>query len=210
MLRAWSQFVHLVSFEWLLDSRANGGDIILLRSLLIALAVYLLAIGIKHGIDPTRIASFDLRELQLEVGRTIPWLGAIFAAAYVALYARFSSQWMYLADVYNRIKEAEARTARDDYPGSKEAIAAWKAGFIEDASELHLATKSVFVSILRAWGETEEVKRQFIANTPGGEHRFNALMERVRAAYKRHEDKFVSPSQRKEEQLQEVPSKATA
>ncbi len=40
----------------------------------------------------------------------LPTFGAIFAAVYFALYARFASQWSYLANLYNKIKEAETRS----------------------------------------------------------------------------------------------------
>jgi hypothetical protein len=57
-------------------------------------------------------------------------------------YARFSSQWSYLAGVYNQIKAAECRT------GFQETVLAqWKAGFIEDAADLHLLRKAMFASI---------------------------------------------------------------
>src|SRR5687767_5556602 len=100
MLNAWSNFVHWVSFEWILDRRPNGGDIIFLRALLIAFVMYAVAISIKQGLDPASVFSFSHVELAAELRATLAWFGAIFGAVYFALYARFSSQWLYLADVY--------------------------------------------------------------------------------------------------------------
>jgi hypothetical protein len=176
LLKCISPIVTSLSFEWILTStkRPNGGEIVFLRALLIALWVYLLAIAIKHGVDPTRTRELSFREFEIEVCGTLPVLGAILAAVYFALYARFAAQWTYLANLYNQIKEAEARTV--DNGGAKPIIAAWKAGFLEDAEELHLATKRVFAPILRVWGQDAAVEACFITNTPGGKprrvHRF--------------------------------------
>lgn len=189
MLRIWSNFVHVVSFEWLLKKQPNGGDIILLRAVLIAISVYLLVIGIKHGIDPTRITCFNIRELQLEVGATLPWFGAIFGAVYVALYARFSSQWSYLANLYNQIKAAEvaalARLAekKPTNVSAKEVIqklAEWKAGYIEDAEGLHLATKKSFAPIIWFWLRNKDVRNAYIHATPGGAERCQLLIDAVK------------------------------
>jgi hypothetical protein len=189
MLRHWSNFVHVVSFEWLLNKRPNGGDIILLRAVLIAISIYLLVVGIKHGIDPTRTASLKIQELQLEVGSTLPWFGAIFGVVYVALYARFSSQWSYLANLYNQIKAAEVaaltRLAEKKLTNvsAKEVrrkLAEWKAGYIEDAEGLHLATKKSFAPIIWFWLRDKDVRSAYIHATPGGAERCQLLIDAVK------------------------------
>jgi len=116
-------------------------------------------------------------------------LGAFIAALYAALYARFAAQWTYLAHLYNQISQTEARNISD--PKAEPVIAQWKAGFPEDAEELHLATKSLFASVLKRWGDDPQVKKSFMDNTPGGEDRFNALMQDVKNAYERHHAEMV-------------------
>jgi hypothetical protein len=58
-------------------------------------------------------------------------------------------------------------------------IAEWKAGFIEDAENLHMALKSSIVSIISAWGARKEVIEKYIEFTPGGQKRLDKLMSKV-------------------------------
>lgn len=76
----------------------------------------------------------------------------ILAAVYTALYARFSSQWHYLADVYNQIKSVRANE-----PVNARQVEEWKAAFIEDADTLHLVNKPLFASIVSAMGQEPKV-----------------------------------------------------
>ena len=129
--------------------------------------------------------------LREQLPRTFPWFLTVFAAVYVSLYTRFSSQWLYLANLYNQIRNTEARAARekgDRY--LQEVLSIWKAGFLEDAEVLHLAQKGIFVSVVRAWGANESVRQQFIANTYGGEKRLNTLMADVEDSYERHSSRY--------------------
>ena len=173
LLRCWSVLVHVFSAEALLTYRANGGSVIALRSLLITAWVYAAAIGAS--------AVLDLR------GRFayVEWFGAVFAAVYAGLYSRFASQWVYLAGVYNSIKQAETQVQRDSSLAMC-ALADWKAGFIEDALELHLATKSIFAPVILVWGSAPEVTAAFKQHTPGGESFYRDLMETVREACDHH------------------------
>jgi len=95
---------------------------------------------------------------------------------YASLYARYSAQWNYLAGVYNRIKETEARGATD--ATALKAMAQWKAGFIEDADDLHLAGKPMFASTIRAWSNAD-VEQEFVDHTHEGRARWSELMKRV-------------------------------
>lgn len=63
--------------------------------------------------------------------------------------------------------------------GAAERIAEWKAGFAEDAEELHLATKKIFAQVIRTWLDKAEVKDAFIRYTEGGEDRYRNLMKNV-------------------------------
>ncbi len=179
----------IVSGEWLLRNHPNSGGIILLRAIQIAILVFIIVLTFINFIDPTRTWHSDRRELRLQLLEKLPWFGAILAAIYFALYARFASQWTYLANLYNQIKQTEARTAGNDNRALKIIIAEWKAGFFEDAEVLHLATKPVFASVIKAWAEDEAVQEQFIKNTPGGKGRFDRLKESVTKAWERYERK---------------------
>lgn len=70
---------------------------------------------------------------------------AAFGAVYVALYARFSSQWNYLANLYNQIMQCRVK-ANGQY--DKERLARWCAGFVEDAWRLHLLRKPMFTEVV--------------------------------------------------------------
>lgn len=186
LFEVWSYFVKCVSFEWILTEcdKANGGDVILLRSTLTAICIYLPIVGLKSILDPKSVFCFDVTEFRILAADSIEWFGAIFGAVYVALYTRFSSQWQYLASLYNLIKAAESSSDKLD------VIAEWKAGFIEDAADLHLATKCIFASVIHAWGRECEIEAQFVKNSPGGKNRFDRLMKKVDEAYKRHHERL--------------------
>lgn len=178
--KSWSWIVSFGSFEWIMTRtrRPNSGAIVLLRALLISVWAFMLVIAFINLVDPTRSCEFSLRELRTQLVDKLPWAGAIFGAAYAALYARFASQWSYLADLYNLIKQTEASACTNDA-----ALAEWKAGFIEDAQVLHLATKESFVSVIREWGKQDAVKDAFKDNVPGGTGRLDELLERVNKVY---------------------------
>ena len=158
--------------EWLLTCcrLANGSSVIILRSLLTVLYVYLLGLLPYWTWDPSA-----------------EWYAVVFAGIYTALYARFASQWSYLAGLYNQIKNAE--THDGCLPG---ALADWKAGFIEDADELHLASKPLFASVIRVWGKKPCVEDCFVKHAPGGKARFDKLMEQVERSYNRSEKRWSS------------------
>ena len=170
--------IEYLSGEWMLTKlgKANGGTIIFLRSLQVAVTLFIVALIMVNLFNPSRGWRFSFEELQIQVIDRISWFGALFAAAYAALYARFSSQWLYLANIYNSIKRTEISVgyARLD------KMAEWKAGFMEDAEHLHMAKKRNFAPIINVWGKDPLVKKKYILHTPGGEVRYNNLMESVK------------------------------
>lgn len=180
----WSGLVAVLSSEWFLTRLRlpNGGSIVFLRSVLTSLYVYFIVLGLRNLLDPTTTWEFSPFALRAQVRETLHWLGPIFAATYAALYSRFAAQWLYIAHTYNQIKAAECRGGCNP-----DALADWKAGFLEDAEELHLATKPLFASVIREWGKEKGVKDKYADYAPGGEQRFLALMERVEAVWQREE-----------------------
>lgn len=173
--RAGSSIVRWFSFESFASNsrRGNGGGVIAARAAMVALVTYSLTVALLQLLGPSSACDPSCMTLRQQCARSLPTLGAAFAAAYVAFYARFSSQWTYLAGVYNQIKAAEVRGVGDN----NVPLAQWKAGFIEDADELHLARKPLFASVIRAWGNDEDVKRQYDVLTAGRGARWKRIME---------------------------------
>ena len=95
---AW---ISLLSGEYLLKVYPNGGTVVFLRSLHVAVMLFAGAIGVGEILDPNAGRTFSWLETRIQTGSHITWFGAIFAGVYALLYARFSSQWAYLAGVYN-------------------------------------------------------------------------------------------------------------
>jgi len=183
-----TKIANLVSAEWVLQNRANGGGAILARSLFCSILLFSLTLLLINWIDPSKSYQFSWVEIRKEIVGKIPWFGIFFATIYAAFYARFSSQWTYLANLYNSIKQCSVS------PGSEEDILAeWKAGFIEDAEYLHLACKENFASIIHHWGSEPKVKEKYVKFTPGGETRFNNVMAKVNAIYEATSTKYSKP-----------------
>lgn len=188
IFKLWRVIVLFISSEWILTKLdiPNGGAVITFRSLVSSIFIFLLVLGFLNVIDPTKSWTFSIDELRAESIDKFPWFAAIFAAMYTGLYARFASQWSYLANLYNSIKRTEANSP------DLEVMDQWKAGFLEDADNLHLACKGTFVTTIKIWGEKEEVKKEFIEYCPGGEKRYNRLMGRVNESMRVVAKKYYS------------------
>lgn len=134
--------------------RPNSGRTVLVRSFVISIVAYLCsysmvallsgfefwgATGSWPGLDGAAAARL--------VRSTLPWLGALFAGVYASLYARYASQWSYLANQYNSIKQSEIQ---GDAAKSR-AMYEWKVAFIADAWTLHLARHSTFNFVVFSW-----------------------------------------------------------
>lgn len=171
---AWAN--ELATSEWLLTRcrLPNGGSVILARATLTTCLVYCGGLLGRNLLDPHLTWDFSASELRLQVLASAEWFGAIFAGVYAALYARFSSQWGYLAGLYNQIKAAEVR---DPGAGAR-VLADWKAGFIEDAEALHLATKPLFRSVVLAWGLDPAVRSSYASHSNDSEG-LDCLLERL-------------------------------
>ncbi len=192
LLRAWSWLVKFLSAEGLLERRANGGAIIVLRSAWLAFWALLIAIALSQGLDPNRSAVFSWTELRLAMAEKVNWYGALLGAAYAGLYARFASQWTYVAGVYNQIKAAEAKLdAKGSTEAQTRAIAHWKAGFIEDADDLHLTTKPSIATTISHWLKDEGVRSAFLDDAGGVPAvRLAEIEGKVGGAVARHRKKY--------------------
>jgi hypothetical protein len=174
-----SSILRLATFESLLDKRPIGSTVIVLRSICTSAVIYGIALSLRNLIDPSRSWVVSLAELRKQAVETGAWLGPLLGATYASFYSRFSSQWTYLAGLYNLIKQLECAANNAD------CIADLKAAFIEDADELHLARKPIFASTIRVWLGIEAVRRSFIDTVPGGELRLDALQRVVDDVYKK-------------------------
>lgn len=184
------EFLSLCSGEKILNYCPNSGTVVLLRSIWVTIVVYAIAIFLKEILSPNKNwLTFNSNEMLKVISETIPWFGAIFAASYAALYTRFASQWSYLAGVYNQLMATQAQAPPKD-EDSKRLYAMWKAALIEDAEEIHLATKPVYAGIIKSLLEKKEVREMYKQYTPGGESRLRKLEEKVNYVYEREQQKY--------------------
>lgn len=186
-MATWHWLVERVTWERLLTKRhkANGGAVIAARALhttvilsvgfLVLFNLFECVLGVRQlGFIP----SWAVLKCQLDWG--MPYIVGGFGATYAGFYARFSSQWTYLAGTYNQIKRAEC--AKE---WNKKALAQWKAGYIEDAETLHLTTKSSVAPTIWVWLNNRDVAQEFEANTPLGKKLRPEILERVKVAIRR-------------------------
>lgn len=77
-----------------------------------------------------------------------------------------------MANLYNQIKEVEVLGGTNGV-----AMSQWKAGFIEDALDLHLASKPNIAGVIRAWSEDSSVQKAFEDFAPNGHQRWVQVIE---------------------------------
>lgn len=174
--------VRFFSGEWILEwspHTANGGTVVAARSVWLAGWIYLAAFLVYTRFAAGKGSVIDWRQGAADIVATLPWLAATLGGVYAALYSRFSSQWEYLAGLFNQIVGTMAQMEDPLDERRLNLIAAWKAGFIEDAQDLHLAAKPMFLMAVLQWGAEELVKENFVSNTVGGERRLIELLARL-------------------------------
>lgn len=165
-----------ISFERLASrERANGGSIVLARSLCVSFSLTIITLVLWNWIDPDRTQIFSLDQLREDLLELAPWTAAAFGAIYAAFYTRFASQWSYLASLYNQIKQAELefKTAKcsdntRNFDVAETTLAEWKAGYIEDAYEMHLSGKANVKGIIGHWSKEPKIKEAFLKGTDNG------------------------------------------
>jgi hypothetical protein len=174
---------------WFWIGRPNGGTVIFFRTLQITAILYVIGLTLQSILlSCSGPCELDLSGPFQDIGNTVPWLGATFGAVYAALYARFASQWSYLAGVYNQMRQTlvNLRKLEDRDGAIHEHVLLWRAGFIEDALDLHLATKGMFGPFLRRLLEQDGVRARFERFTFEGRERADWLAETLK-------DKFPDP-----------------
>jgi hypothetical protein len=167
---------------WFWRGRPNGGTVIFWRALQISFLVYLPALWM-HSFLSAECPACHLSWTGFEhtTDTTLQWLAAIFGAVWAGLYARFASQWTYLAGEYNQIRQALATRPQPTSENNHHSQM-WRAGFIEDALDLHLATKPMFVPFLKTLlegKEHQEVRDYFDDKTVDGPQRREWLQKKL-------------------------------
>jgi hypothetical protein len=187
--------IELLSGEFMLGRRPNGGEVVVGRTLWIG-SILIAVTAVTRGLfgDTSSWTAFGGCALEALKGMlTNAEALTIFGATYAALYARFASQWGYIANLYNQIKQAEVEAAGSAAPATSatsNAIAAlptpsepmlilaqWKAGFIEDALAVHMAAKPSIAGVISAWFKDQHVKDAFMNYTPGAAEKIRALQK---------------------------------
>jgi hypothetical protein len=169
--------IRWLSGEFLLDRKANGGTVVLLRAVWIGILGTLFVAIMRELLDPYSVCGFSLHNFRKAIYSAMPAGGGFFAGSYAALYARFASQWTYLAGVYNQIMAAKLRPIEGDE--SRLALRRWQAGFIADARELHLAFKPMFVSVIAAMLSEKDVRAAYL--DANGEKELATLEARLKS-----------------------------
>ena len=178
---------------------ANGGTMIFLRSLWVTFLMFFVALWLRSLFRATWPWSPDPGQLFYNLPETLPWVGAIFAAVYAALYTRFASQWSYLAGEYNLIRQTLATWKPNADNGNHMEL--WRAGFIEDALALHLATKEMFGPyILRMLDDNQDdpamrrIRDKFDNNTDNGKELREQLCEQLKDKFPSHAKASLPPN----------------
>lgn len=128
-----------ITAERALQLAPNGGAVVLLRSLWSSLLIYCLGIGVLTWTEHLPTFTDPVEQMKTVLHETIAWFGAIFAAIYVALYTRFSSQWTYLTNLYNEQMCAGLLKNSPDF--NRATYDRWRAAFVEDAIKMGLDKK---------------------------------------------------------------------
>ena len=170
--RCWRRIGRFITGEWMFFGGCvpNGGAVVLYRAVQITFIFYAVALLLNAATYAEWTwefwkwpCQFDFGQLKKDISKTVLWVGPIFAAVYAALYARFASQWSYLAGVYNQIRQAHVTWTDHD----NDHMNHWKAGFVEDALDLHLATKPLFAQYILRIVKISGVRESFIENAAG-------------------------------------------
>jgi hypothetical protein len=164
----------------MLKGRANSGTLVLLRSIYVAAIFFLFAVGLDSMLSYSARVSFDRGVFSRSVREHLPWYGAALGGVYAALYARFSSQWQYLAGLYNQLMAAEDARPRVLLVGEhRKRRMLWWHAFIVDAQDLHLALKPSFAGAVSSLLEEPEILELMGGDTAREKDDFQAFRRQV-------------------------------
>lgn len=172
---AW--IFHYGTGEFVLNRRPNGGGVVVVRAIWTTSILFTLAVGVRESFAPNaEWLTFSFPNALAAIREHLAWFGAILTVVYAALYARFSSQWLYLANLYNQISEASVKLPEERRTSEQqEQLDTWWAGFIEDAQDLHLATKKNYALLILYRLQFEQVRKICREWTIDGPRRIDEL-----------------------------------
>lgn len=178
---AWKWFVSQLSAEFILNHTSNSGAVVLLRALWTAFWVMVIAIILNSILDNGITSNLQPKLIKTGFQTHPTWYAIVFAAVYTALYTRYSSQWQYLAKLYNDIKSKEIDIASrmDDLECTGPLLDRWKAAFIADANAMHLATQESYSTVIGDWLRNEAVRTAYQEANDGAA--YDALVKRLKA-----------------------------
>lgn len=152
----------------------NGGLAVFIRTIItgVIVSLFVLIVYCRLLENPSTINDLEYIDW-LYVGRCNlleDWWKycGIFAAVYTSYYARFVSQWSYISNLYNQIKNAEISMCLNCQNNkctphvsvtecnNSLKLNGWKVGFIEDAETLHMETKPLFAGVILTWLENSK------------------------------------------------------
>ena len=174
-MKAINWLLAFVTGEFLLNRYPNGGTVVLLRTLITSVVLYSLAMLTKGVLITGWGIGIDWELARELVAETLPWAGAILGATYAAFYARFASQWSYLAGLYNQLMATQAQAPLDENEERRRVYTNWKAGIVEDAHVLHLAGKPMFAPMVAALLEDSDVVAAFCDSAVNAEKALGRL-----------------------------------
>lgn len=157
----------LLRGEFFLRGHENSGGLILARSLFCAsIAIFLsvLAEVLLSNQSPSSEAE-PVRVSKILIER-IPWFGASFALIFNHLNQKFSSQWLYLANLFNSICKANLEMSRGQ--DATDLLLQWKASFIEDVHNLHLHKKGAFSIASHFMLRDTRIREKIVNSSPKG------------------------------------------
>ncbi|OWV00691.1 hypothetical protein B7994_06470 [Fibrobacter sp. UWR2] len=215
ILRGISLFIQQLVFAEIVFKKVhNGGLAVFIRTVItgsfISLFVLVVHRGLWWDISPwDRIFTLEWWDLDARLELLDEWWKycGIYAAVYTSYYARFVSQWTYISNLYNQIKNAEISMCigcDGKTPCTPDVsvvncnrcaalkLNGWKAGFIEDAETLHMVTKPLFAGVIYSWlTKNDEVAKIYkthhsetYAASDNPEERLAALIKKLKKSLK--------------------------
>lgn len=156
-------FVSGEHFITMRSRRSNGGGTVAVRAVWTALLVFAFLLVLREVTHPDAIIpSWSWAQLVSGAREKVELFFAVFAGAYVSYYGRFASQWTYLANLYNQIRAADVQASAlppDQKASTVAELSHWKAEWIADSHNVHLAGKPLFASVVISWLQEDSLRK---------------------------------------------------
>lgn len=195
--------VWIATAEWLFKIFPNGGTAVILRTLFSG-SLLLVAAALMYKMYHVFYTEDNFDVVKFVASNWLKFCG-MYAAVYASFYTRFVSQWTYLSNLYNQIKNADLDLGKsccmNNNPSqcgrtcnclAKNKLDGWMAGFIEDAETLHMETKPIFSTVIYIWLEKnpkiadiyKKSHAKLIMNQQKADDHYNKLLKRIEQSLK--------------------------